>query len=635
MTGLTTESEPRAVGDTGLAAALHALLGEAVTPYPQDGTGLVLLVDDRWDADLRALPVPSGPVLPVHGVGGRLVLGPLVEPGRPGCPQCLALRVRGTGRPEWTGRSAEPLTALSARFTPWWPAAAVPLVAALVRDEAGRISSGKEPRSRDAAFALNIRTLAGRWHPVVPHVRCSSPSCRDAARESPPPLPDLTRRLPASTSGGTRRFDLAHHRSRMQDVYLDSWSGLVTAPSLAGEAALPAVQASVPTEWGFHEIAIGHSNNFADARTAAVLEGLERYAGWHCAGRGPAAVATFADLDDAVDPRRLLLHEDEAYGDPTFEYVPFHPDTRVAWARAHVVSSGRPVLVPFHVAYYGATRDPDAGPSFVYENSNGCAVGAGPEEALLACLLELVERDAFLRAWYSRTPLPELPLTDFEGATAQALRALRLRLGRTLRAFLARGELGLPVVLLVSLSDEQAEPATLITAGCGLDVERALLGAVHEMATSGPAIAANYRQRRDELEPMAAAPQLVRHMTDHALAAALPAQRERFAFLLDPAAAPDPVRPVHRPRGDVAADLAVLLTAAEKTGHEVIVVDHTTPELRGAGLTALKAVVPGLAPMTFGHPHRRMPSPASITEFRRRHGASITSEVRHDPHPFP
>ncbi|EEP73615.1 hypothetical protein MCAG_03942 [Micromonospora sp. ATCC 39149] len=593
------------------------------------------MVDPGRDADLTAPAFHTAPVLPVYGLRGRLVVGPLVEAGDAGCPNCLALRVRALNRPEaGTDDPAPVAVPLSGRDVPW-PAAAIRMAAAVVADEVRRLEAGTGPRTRGAAFVVDVARISADWHEVVPHHACASATCRSARRPVPPPHPDLARRLPARSATSGRRFSLDHYRQVRDSGYLDAWSGVITAPAISSNAALPAVQAKVPTRWGFQEICIGHADTVADARTAAVLEGLERYAGWHSGGRRPVRVAAFAELDDAVDPRQLLLHEPDAYRQPGFPYVPFQPDLPVAWAEAFDVTGNRTALLPFHVAYYGATREPKLGPSFVYENSNGCALGAGPEEALLAALLEVVERDAFLRAWYSRTPLPELDLTGLTGDAALTVRTLAHRTGRTLRAFRAVGELGLPVVLLVSLSDDAGQPATLITAGCALDTTGALLGAAHEMALVAPVAALNFGRRRAELDAMLAEPERVRAMADHALVAALPAARDRFAFLLDPPVAATPVAPTHRPRGDVAADLAALLAAARETGLRVLVVDHTTPELHRLDLTCVKAVLPGTVPMTFGHLHRRMPGDASLESFRRRHHATPLTEVRHDPHPFP
>lgn len=596
-----------------------------------------VLIDLRWDADLGDLPPASTPILPIHGVRGRLVLGPLVEPGVPGCPNCLALRVRAIDRPGGTTVGVE-LSRLSQRPEgQWWPTAAPHLIAAALRAELDRRAAGEPLRSVGAAYVVDTSGFAADWHPVVPHALCQSAHCVAAREPIPAPLPRLDQPIPALGVGRTRRFEPSVFADRLEHEYLDSWSGLATAPALAGNAALPSVQVDVPTKWGFAEIAIGRADDYGTARTSAVLEGLERYAGWHSGGRDPITTAAFADLPDAVDPRDLGLHEPDSYRTPGFEYAPFTPDTPTGWARAYSVRGGRETLLPFHIAYYGATQRTDTGPAFVYENSNGCALGAGVEEALLAGLLEVAERDAFLCAWYSGTPLPELDLTDLaDERIAAAIRLLRHHTGRELRAFRALGEFGVPVVIMVSTSDDPAEPATLTTAGCALTVGTALLGAAQEMAAAAPAISVNYRAAdRNELLRALDRPELVRHMTDHSLVAALPQARDRFAFLLEESAAPaEPVTLV--PRGDIAADLNTMLAASSR---EVIVVDHTTIELHRLGLRCVKAVVPGTAPMTFGHLHRRLPSAATIRAFRLRNGiapaqASIR-ELRHEPHPFP
>ncbi|MEV4494173.1 TOMM precursor leader peptide-binding protein [Micromonospora arborensis] len=624
---------------SSLAGDLVRLVGPDGAPPPGSDARLAVLVALAWDADLRGLPRQRVPLLPVYGCRGRLVVGPLVEPDRPNCPHCLALRVRVTNQPEGAVTDAEtawrPLSGRQDEAD--WPTAAGYVVAALLRSEAQRLAAGEAPRSRDAAFVLDDGGLAGDWHPAIAHTLCRAPHCTATATAIPPPLPDLGTALPATGPASTRRFPVTEFADRLGSEYVDSWSGVTRTPILAGDAALPSVQVKVPTRWGFEEIAIGRADDYVTARAGAVLEGLERYAGWHCGGRDPARFAAFADLADAVDPRTLLLHEDDAYDQPGFEYTRFDPHTPTGWASAHSVLTGRAVHLPFHVAYYGATQRPETGPAFVYENSNGCALGAGVEEALLAALLELAERDAFLTAWYSRTPLPEIDLGQVTEAEA-ALCGLRHHTGRELRAFQAVGLFGVPVVLLVSLTDDPTAPATLVTAGCGITVAGALRGAVQEMAAAAPAITMMYRQQRPSAQALAR-PALVRHMTDHALVAGLPEARGRFDFLLTPATRPAAVPAPHVPCGDVAADLAAMLDVARADGQEVFVVDHTTSELHRLGLRCVKAIVPGSAPMTFGHSHRRMPTSAAIARFRLRNGVdpilTAGEEVRHEPHPFP
>lgn len=649
---LTSPSQaPRLPDDA--ATELRRLVGDAVEVRTVDGAPAgdgvpaggdgrpVVVVNLDWDADLSALPAADTVVLPVYGLRGRVVVGPVMRPGHPGCPQCLALRVRAADGPEGvpTGAEAAPRR-LSARRGGWLPPGVERLVAAVVRAEAERLAAGATPRGVEAAFAVGPARLTGDWHPALPHTLCTSPHCLGTRRPLPPPLPDLSRPLPTTGVGSARRVPAARYADRLEREYLDAWSGITRSAAVGDRAALPSTQVRVPTVWGFDEVAIGRAEDYAGARPAAILEGLERYAGWHCGGRDPVRFAAFAELDDAVDPRSLLLHPDEAYQQPGFEYTPFTPGTRTGWAEAYSAHTGRRALVPFHVAYYGAARRPDTGPRFVYENSNGCALGSGVEEALLAALLEVAERDAFLCAWYSGTPLPEIDLGRLTGEAARAVQTVRHRTGRALRAFRALGVFDVPVALLVSTSPDPERPATLVTAGSGLTVDKALLGAVHEMAAAAPVITVEYQRRRPELERALRAPDLVRRMEDHALVGALPGARPRFSFLLD-GTPPDPSSAVTslQPAGDVAADLAAMLAAARRDGHEVFVVDHTTSELDRLGLSCVKAIVPGTVPMTFGHRHRRLPSPQTLQAFRARNGMGPVEfpieEVRHEPHPFP
>ncbi|MFP8940328.1 TOMM precursor leader peptide-binding protein [Streptomyces fenghuangensis] len=651
MSGTSISRRAEARTDGGFAARLRRLVAEVAdvrtageeahgTDRSGDGRPLVV-VDLAWDADLSRLAATDAVVLPVYGLRGRVVVGPLTRPGRPGCPHCLALRVRAADGPDGVPLAAAVPRRLSARDGAWLPPGADRLAAALVRDETERLAAGRPARSVEAAFAIGPGRPAGDWHPALPHALCTTPHCRTARRPLPPPLPDLSRPLPATAPGSARRHSATRYAERLEQEYLDAWSGITRSASVGEGAALPSTQVRVPTVWGFDEIAIGRAQDYTGARPAAVLEGLERYAGWHCGGRDPVRFAAYGELlGDAVDPRTLLLHPDEAYRTPGFEYTPFTPDTPTGWAEAHSALTGRRTLLPFHVAYYGAARRPETGPRFVYENSNGCALGSGTEEALLAALLEVAERDAFLCTWYSGTPLPELDLGHVRGTAARAVRTVRHRTGRDLRAFRAVGAFDVPVVLLVSTSKDPDRPATLVTAGSALTTEGALLGAVYEMAAAAPVITLEYRRRRPELERALHDADLVRRMEDHALVAALPQARPWFSFLLDGAPpAPASAPALYEPVGDVAADLGALLRAAQRDGQEVLVVDHTTDELHRLGLSCVKAVVPGTVPMTFGHRHRRLPPPETLSAFRARNGlghrAFSPEEVRHEPHPFP
>lgn len=72
----------------------------------------------------------------------------------------------------------------------------------------------------------------------------------------------------------------------------------------------------------------------------------------------------------------------------------------------------RPILIPESLAYYSLGRED----SFVYETSNGCALGGSLEEAIFHAILEAAERDSFC--------LPGTPGSHF-GSWISALQKIR------------------------------------------------------------------------------------------------------------------------------------------------------------------------------------------------------------------
>ena len=101
-----------------------------------------------------------------------------------------------------------------------------------------------------------------------------------------------------------------------------------------------------------------------------------------------------------------MLHESEQYEKPHFPFKKFHPDAPMDWVWGYSFLQERPILVPELLAYYSL----GCGEGFVYETSNGCALGGSLEEAIFHAIMEVVERDSFLLTWYAKLPLPRLDL---------------------------------------------------------------------------------------------------------------------------------------------------------------------------------------------------------------------------------
>ncbi|OEV30642.1 cyclodehydratase, partial [Streptomyces nanshensis] len=386
----------------------------------------------------------------------------------------------------------------------------------------------------------------------------------------------------------------------------------------------------------------GQANSFAASRELAFLEGLERYAGTHRRRRGALLTRSYRELgEEALDPAECGFYPPATYrDDPVVR--PFDPDRPIPWVRGRSLRDDREILVPARLVHYSAGVAAD---DFVFECSNGCAIGSCLEEAVLGGLLELIERDAFLLAWYGGTRLTAIDLGSAGGAVP-AMTARAALQGYDVHAFDNRIDLAVPVVTALAVRRDGGPGSFSFGAGASLDPAAALEAALSEVLTYIPHLPRQVRERRAELEAMAEDFSKVLHLKDHAQLYGLPRMAEYVRPYLEPAAV-EPLSVLYaeweerrRPRGgDLLEDVAVCRDELAAAGHDVIVVDQTTPEQERIGLRTVGTVVPGLLPIDFGWSRQRAPLMPRLRSAARRAGLRGTDlpdgEIRMVPHPFP
>ncbi|MCU7826903.1 TOMM precursor leader peptide-binding protein [Kitasatospora sp. DSM 101779] len=608
------------------------LLADAVAERPPS---LLVVAHDAWDTgDWAAAHDRGEPWLPVWTELGRVVIGPVVRPGEPGCAWCVQTwRSAAPRRDRWTAELRED-ERIAQRPSLWLSTFAAETVRELLHTGA----------AADCCWYLGLRDLSLARHPFLP-----DPLCRVCGA-----LPEDTAALAAITlqprpkprPGATRVRDLLE--SELTGLYVDAETGVVAPPNGMRDARFPLAEA-VLTEYGYRgEAGWGRGRDYATCRTTAVAEAMERLGGQWPWGKRTAVRGSWAELaDDALDPRSFGLFPPERHPDPDGRYQPFTEDAVVSWVWGYSFGLARPVLVPESHAYYRTDWQPGAAADkpFTFEISNGCALGGCPEEAILHGILEVVERDAFLMTWYARMPVPEV---DLARAPDPRIRLVVDRLERTgyrVRAFDTTLAEAIPAfwVLAQDTGGDAARPQVVCTSGSALDPAAAVLSALGELA---PIVEQELRRYPDEAERarrMTAAPELVRVMTDHALCSATPEALDRFDFLLS-----GPDRTIGWDRlgrgpwphhADLRDDLTEAVGRMLAGGMDVVVVDQTSPLHRAAGLHCVKVIAPGALPMTFGHRNRRTTGLPRLREVPYRLGHAphplTDADINPHPHPFP
>ncbi len=332
----------------------------------------------------------------------------------------------------------------------------------------------------------------------------------------------------------------------------------------------------------------------------------------------------------AIDPRSLGLYPDERFLIPGFPYRKFTEDAPTDWVWGYSFGRGRPVLVPESFVYYRAPL-PAGERRFASEISSGFALGGCYEEAVLHGILEVAERDAFLMAWYGRTPLPRIDLATVPDRRIPLVAERIERQGYRVHVFDSTREHGIPSFwTLAEDITGTGRPRAVSTGGSGLRPAEAILAALHELSQTVEyvSVLALDPQWGERARYLTDHPDDVLSMADHLLCAADPGTFDRYAFLLD-----DPVTSTWQQalerwqwpsNTDIGADLDEAVRRFAAAGMDVVAVDTTSMEHTAGGFRCVKVMAPGSVPMTFGHAARRVTGLPRLSAVRNPH-----------PHPFP
>ncbi|TVX99118.1 TOMM precursor leader peptide-binding protein [Cohnella terricola] len=603
-----------------------------------------LVLHDAWhpavhreaETNLRAAGIPFLRGFIAFGEG---VIGPLVRPGLAGCSRCADTRqlIAGRDRTEnW--ELQQRLTETGGQQSDAWASrTGLIQMARLVAAESLSVLRRSSSRTEERIIFVNLKTLNCTSHFYFPDPLC--PVCgrlpddsRDAARISLEPRPKIGENI-------YRCRSLSELKAFLVRDYLDYKTGFLNGKML--DLVSPFADASVNLPmFEQDEAAAGRTNSYADSELTAIMEGLERYCGMEPRGKRTVVRGSYRQLaGEALDPVTVGLYAKEQYELPGFPFRPFDPDAETDWVWGFSFAQERPILVPQWLAYYSSP----CRQGFVYETSNGCALGGSLEEAILYGMLEVVERDSFLLTWYAQLPLPRLdPRSAGDHDLILMVDRLRAVAGFDVLLFNATMENGIPSIWAMAKNIKPNGINLICAAGAHPDPVRAAKGAVHELSGMLLTLNDRFETNREDYVRMLRDPSLVRSMDDHSMLYALPEAEPRLRFLLeenrplrtfgqefDPA-------PKHR---DLTEDLKMMIGIFRRLHLDVIVVDQTTPELRRNGLHCVKVLIPGMLPMTFGFNFIRLAGmeralrvPAELGYKER---TLRQEELNPHPHPFP
>jgi ribosomal protein S12 methylthiotransferase accessory factor len=607
-------------------------------------TDFALVLHDAWHPSvhykaeevLRPLGLPWLRGFVSFGEG---VIGPLVRPNTPGCSQCADMRrlIAGYDRKEMWELQQRMAVQGGIQRDAWASRTGLLQMAQLIAEETQRVLEGNRTHLEERLFLINLKTLKNSCHFVLPDPLCTV--CGQLPDDSPAAARISLQPSPKISADSYRCRPIEELKEVLVKDYLDYRTGLFNGKMHNFAPPFADVVVNMPLFVGDEGVA-GRTHSYEVSELTAILEGLERYCGIEPRGKRTTIYDSYRNLEDkALNPVKVGVHAKEQYERPDFPFKPFHPDRPMNWVWGYSFLQERPILVPELLAYYSL----GCGDGFVYETSNGCALGGSLEEAIFHAILEVVERDSFLMTWYAQLPLPRLDLSSVNDKELQLMvDRVRVVAGYDLYFFNSTMEHGIPSVWAVAKNRKQKGLNLICAAGAHPDPIRAVKSTIHELAGMMLTLDEKLEANREKYEKMLHDPSLVQQMEDHGMLYGLPEAEERLQFLLDD----------HRPlrtfeeefkrptkSTDLTDDLRDILQRFRRLNLEVIVVDQTTPVTKRNGLYCVKVLIPGMLPMTFGHHLTRVTGLERVLRVPMELGYTkqplTLEQLNPHPHPFP
>ncbi|WDF49011.1 YcaO-like family protein [Paenibacillus sp. KACC 21273] len=204
----------------------------------------------------------------------------------------------------------------------------------------------------------------------------------------------------------------------------------------------------------------------------ALFEYLERcMASYELKGK---IVDTYNNLkSQAINPEVFGL-----YNKKNRKLASYEPDLILEWIEAKSLINNHSIYIPEQWAQY---LKKDILNQYVYDSSNGSAIGNTYKEASLFSILEAIERDLFMQNWFYTHNFKRI---EFDSAKEMFLQGAELyfqQLGYDLEFYYMENAMSIPAVwCLIRSNDVQNNLYSITGLGCHLHIAHAIKAAFFE-----------------------------------------------------------------------------------------------------------------------------------------------------------
>ncbi|MBE7148405.1 hypothetical protein FUT12_12590 [Bacillus mycoides] len=384
----------------------------------------------------------------------------------------------------------------------------------------------------------------------------------------------------------------------------------------------------------------GRNKSRIKSKCIAMLEAIERYCGMANRKSNTWIYGSYNELKKkypVVDPENFSLPQK---GNSFKEYS---PNLECYWVWGYSLTHNTPYLIPEQLAYY---VDPDLIHDsrdkpinrFVYDTSNGLALGGTRSEAVLHGIFELLERDAFLNMWYSGMNVEEVEPESYSSSLDTIIDYLS---NRNIEVHFYKINQDVPIPCIWALAVNKNPDAKMkyySAASCNPNPITAIENAAYEVITSMPIfeeLLAKDESIISQKEYVEISGNRVKSQDDHILYYAGKNGDKVYGEVLKSSKKVNinqlfPEKDLLT-NNSLEEDLLELKSILNKSFEDIFVIDVTPKKVSDIGLYAYKCIIPNSQPMYFGVQNERV----SELRIQKYTNGKLNKRVLNEPHPFP
>jgi oxazoline/thiazoline synthase len=587
---------------------LSASLERSQIQVAESGEIEVILTDDYLREELgpinRANLEKSRPWMLVKPIGTMLWIGPIFVPGKTGCWECLAQRLRNNrpseGFIQRRRNGGSPLTPPLVDLP-----ITQPMALAMATNEILKwIIQGENKRLEGVIVTYDTLSLAIQNHILVKRPQCSHCGYLKPQHDRPLPVILGSRQKKFTSDGGHRCIPPEETLKRYQH-HISPLSGVVRSlEKLAYDCNGLAHIYTAKHHWAcmFDDLdnlqkniggrSSGKGSTESQGKASGFCEAIERYSGIF-QGDEARRESSYSKLGDrAIHPNTCMQFSQAQYDHRetwNVEHVdffqkvpePFDEARAIEWTPVWSLTQQEFKYLPTAYCYFGYPKPPRPD---CWANTNGCAAGNTLEEAILQGFLELVERDSVALWWYNRLQRPRVDLESFDEPYFQAITDYYQFVGRELWVIDLTGDLNIPTFAAISRRIDRQLEDIIFGFGSHFDPKLAVQRALTEVSQVLPAVLSANPDGTTQYNISAGYQTLHWWKT---------ATLENQPYLVPDVSvtskcSSDYARVWHE---DFLEDIKYCQQLVEGKGMEMLILDQTRPDI---GLNVVKVIVPGL-----------------------------------------